>query len=107
MAEERFVFDALVEMCIRLGTPPLNEVDGCWTYQINDSWWVAVNGHKEDCEVVTPQSKSPVKVPPFTAYLDYNGWPAGFIDPYSGTMAAGEKAHEQTFMAACDAVAVA
>ena len=102
--EERFPFDAILEMCDRLGVRDIGSMDGFWTYVIDDHWWIAVNGHKVDVEAQSPQHVNPTPVPPFTAYVEFNGWPAGLIDPYGGTLAAGEIANAETFMAACDAV---
>ena len=103
---DRFPFDAIVEMSDRLKVYRIGDLPGCWEYQIDEAWWIAVNGHKEPVSVFRPQHPGvPVSVPPFTAYIEYNGWPAGLIDPARGTMAAGEGANQDAFMAACDAVA--
>ena len=60
---------------------------------VDDRWVVKVNGHREQVE----------SVPPFSALLEFNGWPAGIIDPFGGTIAAGELANEDTFIAAMEA----
>ena len=79
------------------GIVSTNNLPGCWERQIGD-WWIAVNGHDK-----------PVKcshggtVPIFNAYLEFNGWPAGVIDPFGGLIAAGDGANEDSFIAAIDA----
>lgn len=77
---------------------PVNKVEGCWENQVNEQWWIAVNGHQENklC------SKN-IDVPPFTCYVEFNGWPAGYINPYGGVLAAGTAANEETFVAALKA----
>lgn len=39
----------------------------------------------------------------FQAKIEFNGWPAGIIDPHGGIIAAGEAANEDTFIAAIEA----
>jgi hypothetical protein len=47
-------------------------------------WHVALNTTNQEID----------DIPPFTAALHWNGWPAGFIDPRGGMIAAGEAANE-------------
>ena len=96
-------FVRLGDLCIALGEHPLNKHPGCWTHRVDKRWWVAVNGHHEPkpAESEAGCSKGhPFMVPPFNCYVEYNGWPAGFFDPRGGTLAAGEGANEDTFVAA-------
>ena len=102
-AEWRGPFEAVIEMCFRLGVREIDNLEGCWECQIDDDWWIAVNGHKDPCEAKPPQHEKTIEVPPFTAYVEYNGWPAGLLDPKGGIIAAGDYANEQTFVAACEA----
>lgn len=107
--EQRFPFDAIAEMCERLGVSNIGLMDGCWTYIVDDNWWIAVNGHREPIVAISPTdreyNRKGTEVPPFHAYIEFNGWPAGFITPFDGLIAAGAAANPETFMAACDAVA--
>ncbi len=59
----------------------------------DEGWYVAVNGHRHEVEVRGS------KVPPFTAYVQWNGWPAGLLTPMQGTIAAGEAANGETLVA--------
>ena len=92
-------FDAIVSMCERLGVARLNKFPACWEYQIDDHWWLAVNGHSIEMAC----SHGP-KVPPYAAYLEFNGWTAGLIDQGGGIIVASDIANEDAFIAACDAV---
>jgi hypothetical protein len=94
------VFIEIAHMANRLGASPLSRYEDCWEYQVSDGWWIAVNGHAEPRRC----SHNNIEVPPFTAYIEWNGWPAGFIDPRGGDMAAGELANEDTLVAALKAV---
>lgn len=95
MPDERIseAFVEVVKLAERLGAIPINSVGGCWEHQIDDHWWIAVNGHAEPVK----SSRGPV-VSPFIAYLEFNGWPAGMIHPYGGTIAAGALANEDAFI---------
>ena len=42
-------------------------------------------------------------LPPWTFYIEFNGWPAGFVNAGGGTIAAGEAANIHTFLAALEA----
>ena len=98
MTEERplsAMFVAIADYALRQGVKSINALPGCWEQQIDEQWWIAVNGHREEC--LTSEGTA---VPGFSAYVKYNGWPAGFVDPYGGTFAAGEGANEDTFLAA-------
>ena len=76
------------------GAAPLNERDGVWVRRLDDDWLIAVNGHLE------PREYEGVAVPPFTCYVEYNGWPAGMLTPFDGALAAGESANLDTFATA-------
>ena len=76
---------------------PLNKHDGCWEHQIDKRWWCAINGHKEKMEC-----SHGGKVPGFSALIEFNGWPAGIVDPFGGIIAAGDAANEDTFITAVE-----
>lgn len=81
---------AIAELHQALGRPPLNGAIG--EYQFAE-WHVRLNGAGEEQD----------GIPPFTASIEFNGWPAGLIDPAGGVIAAGELANEDTFIAAARA----
>lgn len=76
-----------------LGVERINEMDGCWEYQVDSHWSISVNGHPEP----TKNSRN-ADVPPFSVYIEFNGWPAGIIDPFGGVIAAGAVANEAAFI---------
>jgi hypothetical protein len=89
-------FMRCVELAIALKIPKLPDHDGCWEHQVDDTWFIAMNGHKEK-QVLKGRE---IAIEPYTVYVQYNGWPAGLFDYYGGTIAAGEGANENTFIAA-------
>lgn len=96
-------FVRLGELCLALDQHPLNKHPGCWTHQVDERWWIAVNGHHEWKPAESAKGCSagaPFMVGPFNCYVEYYGWPAGYFDPFGGTIAAGEGANEATFVAA-------
>lgn len=91
-------FARLMQLGIAAGVAPLNKHAGCWEYRIDDKWEIAVNGHKE-----AKRCSHGVDVEPYHCYVQYNGWPAGIFNPRGGTIAAGECANENAFIAAMEA----
>jgi hypothetical protein len=89
-------FAVLADLCIALGEAPLSKHVACWEHKIDERWAVAVNGHNEPKHC----SFSAVPVDPFNCYVQFNGWPAGILNPYGGIIAAGELANEATFIEA-------
>ena len=88
-------FSEIAGLAKRLGIASIKDVDGCWEYQIDSAWWMAVNGHSVPVKCSKAHS-----VPAYHAYLEYNGWPAGIISPFGGVIADGTGANEDSFIAA-------
>lgn len=88
-------FAEVIELCAFMGAWPANKHDSCWEEKIDDEWWIALNGHKEK-----RLCSRDIVLPPFACYVEYNGLPAGFFDPFGGSIVACEGANEQTFIAA-------
>lgn len=86
---------AIADLCFARGEAPVNKYAGCWECEVDEHWWVALNGHLEPVAC----SRGP-SVPQFSMYVEFNGWPAGIIDTGDGVIAAGELANEDTFLAA-------
>jgi hypothetical protein len=88
---------AVVNMAERLGVKSINTLPGCWEHQIDKHWWIAVNGKRK------PQMCSKgVQVPPFSIYIEFNGWPAGICDSHGGVICAGAVGNEKEFIDACN-----
>lgn len=88
------------------GAAPLNAHEGCWCCKIDERWAIAVNGHDRDESIPKGSSIFPLgvaKVLPFHMYVEFNGWPAGMLHPYGGSIAAGELANLSTLAAALEA----
>jgi hypothetical protein len=89
-------FAVIAELGNILGAGPLSKYPACWELAIDDRWKIAVNGHK------TPMlcSLSEKPIAPFNCLIEYNGFPAGYIYPRGGIIAAGTAANEDTFIKA-------
>lgn len=92
-------FAEIAALALRLGVENVVARPGCWECRVDERWWFAVNAHP----VETQCSASNVPVPPYHAYVQFNGWPAGVISPFGGVIAAGEATNEDAFIAALKA----
>ena len=106
VSEKKPLFVLMCDLGLKLGVKRINELPGCWEQRVDDQWWFAMNGHNEPMIARSSDGASSsgegVSVPPFHAYVEYNGWPAGMLTPYDGILAAGEGANEETFAAALE-----
>lgn len=96
-------FIKAIELADALGVEKINRMAGCWTHQVDDVWWLAINGHQDDRSVSSSKgmsSTSPVSVPPYAMYVEANGWAAAICDPFGGTIL-GEHSEDE-FIAALD-----
>lgn len=91
------VFAGIGALASQLGVANIRELPGCWEIQIDEQWFIAVNGHKDE-----RRCSKGARVPFAHAYVEYNGWPAGIINPYGGILAAGDCANEQALIAAIE-----
>lgn len=90
-------FDLIIQVAEAEGAAPLK--GRVWTCRIDESWTIAINGFSIPVNV-KPKGAMKIKVPPVNAAVWFNGWLAGLLTPYEGTIAAGELANEETFIAA-------
>jgi|GEM_PF-2935093 len=72
---------------------------GIYQREIGQHWRIVFNGSGE---TRAEDARAP-KLPPFAVYIEFNGWPAGIIDPSGGIIAAGDAANEDAFIAAIEA----
>lgn len=91
------LFAAIVQYGARRGVEGINTLPGCWEFEPAPGWFIAVNGHDEKMSL---SKRSDVLVDPFTAYVEWHGFPAGIITPTSGILAAGSEANEQALLTA-------
>lgn len=76
------VFVKIAELASATGAAPINRLAGCWTFDLGvrpeiRGW---VNGHRE------PQMADGSPIPPFHAYLEWNGFPFAMLSPYGGSI---------------------
>jgi hypothetical protein len=95
------VFSRACELAIAMGAIGINKLPGCYEHQVDEHWWFAINAHPEsnDCS----KSKG---VPPMTIYLEFNGWPAGFVNSGGGRMV-GDQKREDSLIIALEAAIIA
>ena len=98
--EERPMSAAFIRICdlaLELGVRAINGLPACWEHQVDEHWFIAVNGHGE-----AQKTSNGNAVPPFNCYIEFSGFPAGLITPYDGIIAAGSVANEDSFIAALE-----
>jgi hypothetical protein len=95
-------FAAAMTYAASHGAENIRALPACWERQIDDGWFIAINGHDQD--MTTNGAKgggnTPRTVPPFSVHVEWYGWPAGTLTPREGWIAAGEAANVETFVAA-------
>lgn len=90
------VFAAVCELAIASGAESIKDLPGCWNATVDEHWRVALNGHDAD----RPAWEGGPDVPPYCAFVEFNGWPAGMLSAHGGAIAAGEIANEDALLAA-------
>ena len=95
-------WDEFCALAGEMGAAPLNKRRECWTVALDSRWWLAVNGQNYRVHALSPTGiRHPV--PPFSVYVEFNGWPAGLIDPHGASIAAGSLANIGTLVEAVKA----
>ena len=89
-------FRLICELAIACGATGLAHRATCWEREIDQHWRVALNGTRAP---LSPARGGP-PIPAFSALLEFNGWPAGVVDPRGGVIAAGDCANEASVIAA-------
>ncbi len=89
---QRPLFVDIAEYSRAVGVKSISQLEGCWEHEVDGRWKLYVNGHRDPI----PCSTGTV-VPAFSAYVTFNGWPAGILDPWGGVIAAGDAANADTF----------
>ncbi len=92
------VFSKIVHLAQAVKAKPMNKYAACWEHRIDDDWSIAVNGHPTQKE-----TEGGCTVPPFSAYIEWNGFPAGILGMNGGMLVAGSGANEDTLIEALDA----
>ncbi len=82
------VWNYAAKLAIKDGKAPLNALSGFWQRKVGESWEIWLHAQKEPLKL---PSGTPLE--PFTMYVEFNGWPAGVLDPHGGSIAAGSLAN--------------
>ena len=90
-------FSEIVELGIALGVKDIAKTPGCWEHRVDEHWWFALNPHSEP---TTCSKSAGVPLKPFCVYVEFNGLPAGVLNPKGGTIAAGRLANEDALIEA-------
>lgn len=97
-------FGVIMRWAMAHGARHIDKLPGCWERSVSGvaggTWHVALNGHAEPVEVRAPDEGAVCDVAPFSAFVWWNGWPAGDIGTSGWSLAAGDAANEESFRAA-------
>lgn len=88
-------FAEIIRLAERRGVEGIGRLAGCWETSVGPQWWLCVNGHGHPVRCTRG-----VDVPPYSAYVEFNGWPAGMFNPRGGEFVAGAAANESAFIEA-------
>ena len=95
------VLTLVAELAFKLGVQNIKDLPGCWEHQVDDSWWIAVNGHHEAIRCSdNSETGMAAEVPPYHVYVTYHGWAAGIVGPAGGIIVGGDGANENRLCAA-------
>ena len=92
------VFSRIVDLMLVRGITNINALPGCAEIKVDEQWEISVNGHSEPMKC-----RCGSEVPPYAAFIKFNGWPAGVLTPYGGIIAAGRLANEGALLDALGA----
>lgn len=92
MDEIAEVFDLVAQLAVQQGHCNVTDLV---TIRVDDKWTVKVNGHRTETKE---------HIPPFHAAIEYNGFPAGLITPFGGSMVDHPNANESLL---CEALRAA
>ena len=88
----------IADLALALGVESYNTLPGCWEHQMDEHWFIKINGHKEAIDGIGPS----------WMIVWFNGWPAGNVHPVlGGVIAKSKSVNEDTFIAALDAAILA
>lgn len=93
------IMEPLLELVQAHEVTNIKDLPGAWECKVDDTWYVACNGHDELLSVEPPGTMG-ADIPPYYFAIWYNGWLAGVFHPYGGIFAAGTGANEETFTVA-------
>lgn len=93
------------DLAAALHVRDIKKLPGPWELRIDANWRIAVNGHGHEIRVA-PAECMEVTIPPFAMAVWWNGWLAGLLTPFAGTIVAhpsGQGASEDALILALQA----
>lgn len=96
------LFASVAKWAMSLGATRIDRLPGCWEHDFTFDGLpmrVAINGSRDE----RPASWGGAPLPPFTALMMINGWPAVMVGPGGGTMMGGEPGTEDKLITAFEA----
>lgn len=93
MSDEKSLGQLLIDYALSQGAKQVNKIPGLWDNKIDEHWRIQFNPHHDVLG----------NVPPFSWYVEYNGFPAGILDIRGdGIICCGEFANENGLMEAIE-----
>ena len=83
------VFVLTAELATKRGARSIKDLPGCFEMQIDERWWVAINGHGR-----AMKCSKDAEVASFGMYFERDGWPCGLVDAGGGAIAGEGKEDE-------------
>lgn len=87
------IFILAAELAIKDNVVPIEEM---YERKVDDNWTIVINSSKE-------RKYKGLNIPPFCMYVEFNGLPAGLLDPWGGVIAAGKAVNEDALIRALKA----
>lgn len=88
------IFELVTELAIKDKVVPI--MDKIWERKIDKHWKIVVNGYNETKELCG------IEIPAYHIYVEFNGFPAGLINPFDGIICAGKEANIERFIGALE-----
>lgn len=88
------IFELVTELATKDKVVPIK--DKIWERKIDKHWKIVVNGYNKTKEL------RGVKIPAYHIYVEFNGFPAGFLNPFDGIICAGKEANIERFIGALE-----
>lgn len=92
-------FVAMMHMAERLGVKDMHRMKRCWELQVDEHWWIAVNG-----KPIAIKCSKGQEISPYHMYVEYDGNVAGLVNVKLGKFVAYKDANEKAFIDACGRV---
>lgn len=83
-------FEYIAKLSAKRGVTGINRLPGCWEVELGNGWSFALNGHS-----TTVKCSKGADVPAFNAYVEWQGTPVGFCDPYGGVFLGGDEGADE------------